>query len=294
MGSRPLTAAETDAAAEAVKVAQAAAVLSARVRDHLEGARPVAAVTMGSGLGGLGEEFSDPLVVGYEELPGWPTPTVAGHAGHVVIGELDGAPAIGLSGRVHLYEGGDPRRTVFYVRVLAALGVPILFLSNASGAIRDGFQPGELMLLTDHINLMGTSPLTGPAFGSEPRFPDMSVAYDRQLRAIVADTAARLGIRLQHGVYAAVHGPSYETPAEIAMLRSIGADAVGMSTVPEVIAARAAGIRCVAVSCLTNYAAGVTDQPLDHAEVIETTRRVQAGFQRLVAGSLVGFAEALG
>lgn len=246
---------------------------------------------MGSGLGGLGEEFADPLVVSYDDLPGWPQPTVVGHAGHAVIGTLDGVPAIGLSGRVHLYEGGDPRRTIFYVRVLAALGIPILFLSNASGAIRDGLRPGELMLLTDHINLTGISPLTGPAFGDEPRFPDMSVAYDAGLRRIVVETAAALGVCLHEGVYAAMHGPSYETPAEIRMLRTLGADAVGMSTVPEVIAARAAGIRCVAVSCLTNFAAGVTDQPLEHEQVIETTKIVQSDFQRLVAASVARFAE---
>jgi len=270
-------------------VAEAAAALDAHVRGRLDGARPVAAVTMGSGLGGLGEEFTEPLVVSYDELPGWPQPTVDGHAGRVVIGELDGTPAIGLSGRVHLYEGGDPRRPIFYVRVLAALGVPILFLSNASGAIRDDLRPGELMLLTDHINLMGMSPLVGPRLKGNPQFPDMSVAYDKELRRIVIETAATLDVRLHSGVYAAVHGPSYETPAEIRMLRTLGADAVGMSTVPEVLAARAAGIRCVAVSCLTNFAAGVTDRPLDHREVIETTKIVQADFQRLVAASVARF-----
>ena len=266
----------------AAAVGEAAAALDVRIRDRFGDARPRAAVTMGSGLGGLAEEFEAPVAVAYGDLPGWPPSTVEGHAGRAVLGTLDGAPAIGLSGRVHLYEGGDPARTVFYVRVLAEIGVPILFLSNAAGAIRDGLQPGQLMLLTDHINLTGRSPLTGPVFGDEPRFPDMSVAYDRELRGVV-------GIVLHEGVYAAVHGPSYETPAEIRMLRTIGADAVGMSTVPEVIAARAAGLRCVAVSCLTNYASGVVDRPLDHAEVLETTKLVQADFQRLVAASIAAF-----
>ncbi|MDH3734819.1 MAG: purine-nucleoside phosphorylase [Gemmatimonadota bacterium] len=274
----------------AVAVEEAAAILDECIRERFGSARPVAAVTMGSGLGGLAEEFDDPLLVSYESVPGWPPPTVVGHAGEAVLGTLDGAPAIGISGRVHLYEGGDPARTVFYVRVLDALGVPALFLSNAAGAIREGFHPGELMLITDHINLTGRSPLFGPIFGDEPRFPDMSVAYDRELRAAVAQKAAELGIPLHQGVYVAVHGPSYETPAEIRMLRTIGADAVGMSTVPEVIAARAAGLRCVAVSCLTNYAAGVTDQPLDHEEVLATTKIVQADFQRLVAASVATLA----
>ncbi|MFV1986262.1 MAG: purine-nucleoside phosphorylase [Gemmatimonadota bacterium] len=278
---------DTDGMVQAV--ARASSALRTRVRERFGEEHPVAAVTMGSGLGGLAEEFDDPIEVSYDELPGWPSTSVVGHAGRAVLGTLDGAPAIGLSGRVHLYEGGDPGRTVFYVRVLASLGVPILFLSNASGALRDGFHPGELMMITDHINLTGRSPLTGPVFGGETRFPDMTMAYDRDLGAIVRRTAADLGVRLHEGVYVAVHGPSYETPAEIRMLTAMGADAVGMSTVPEVIAARATGIRCVAVSCLTNYAAGVLDEPLAHEEVLRTTRLVQADFQRLVAVSVAAF-----
>lgn len=271
-------------------VERAAEAVAGRVRERFGDRTPAAAVTMGSGLGGLADEFEAPLSVAYDTLPGWPAPTVVGHAGRLVLGELDGVPAIGLGGRVHLYEGGPPARAAFYVRVLARLGVPILFLSNAAGAIREGFGPGELMLISDHINLTGKSPLTGPVVGEEPRFPDMTRAYDPELRAIVRRTAAELGVGLHEGVYVAVHGPSYETPAEIRMLRTMGADAVGMSTVPEVIAARAAGIRCVAVSCLTNYAAGVIDEPLDHEEVLETTRVVQADFQRLVAASVRRFA----
>lgn len=273
----------------AAQIEQAAAALAERIRERFGDVRPVAAVTMGSGLGGLAEEFDEPLEVSYDDLPGWPAPSVAGHSGRLILGTLNGTAAIGLSGRVHLYEGGDPRRTVFYVRVLSSVDVPVLFLSNAAGAIRDGFHPGQLMLLTDHINLTGRSPLTGPIFADETRFPDMTVAYDRDLREVVRRVASDLDVSLHEGVYAAVHGPSYETPAEIGMLRVLGADAVGMSTVPEVIAARAAGIRCVAVSCLTNYAAGVIDEPLDHTEVLETTKLVQADFQRLVAGSVSAF-----
>lgn len=276
----------TDPAERARAVGEAAGALARHLGSRLGDRRPVAAVTLGSGLGGLAEEFEDPLRVPYDRLPGWPRPTVEGHTGEAVIGTLDGVPALGLRGRVHLYEGGDPSRTAFYVRVLAALEVPVLFLSNAAGAIREGFEPGELMLISDHINFTGRSPLTGPVFGGEPRFPDMTAAYDPELGEVVRTTARELGILLREGVYAAVHGPSYETPAEVRMLRTLGADAVGMSTVPEVIAARAAGIRCVAVSCLTNYAAGVTDRPLVHDEVLETGARVQAGFQRLVAGSV--------
>lgn len=270
-------------------VREAAATLARHLDARLGDRSPVAGITLGSGLGGLAEEFEDPVWVPYAELPGWPPPTVEGHAGEAVIGTLDGAPALGLRGRVHLYEGGDPARTAFYVRVLAALEVPVLFLSNAAGAIRDEFEPGDLMLVTDHINLTGRSPLIGPVFGDEPRFPDMTAAYDPKLCDTVRAAAEALGIPLREGVYAAVHGPSYETPAEIRMLRVLGADAVGMSTVPEVIAARAAGLRCVAVSCLTNYAAGVTGRPLVHEEVLETGARAQAAFQRLVATSVSRF-----
>lgn len=279
---------DSDDRAEAVR--EAAEALATHLEARLGDRRLVAGVTLGSGLGGLAEEFEDPVCVSYDRLPGWPRPTVEGHTGEAVIGTLDGAPALGLRGRVHLYEGGDPARTAFYVRVLAALDVPVLFLSNAAGAIREGFEPGELMLISDHINLTGRSPLTGPVFGGEPRFPDMTAAYDPELGKAVRTTAGELGIALREGVYVAVHGPSYETPAEIRMLRALGADAVGMSTVPEVIAARAAGIRCVAVSCLTNYAAGVTDRPLVHEEVLATGARVQTDFQRLVARSVSRFA----
>ena len=282
--ARTRTAIQTQAYVE-----EAAEALQARIEERLGGAAPCAAITMGSGLGGLGAEIEDPVRVPYDELPGWPRPTVIGHAGHALIGTLAGRPVLGLSGRVHLYEGGPPARVVFYVRVAAALGVPVLFLSNAAGAIREGWHPGELMLISDHLNLTGTSPLLGPVVGEENRFPDLTFAYDRELRAVVRDTAAALGQAVHEGIYAAMHGPAFETPAEIRMLRALGADAVGMSTVPEVIAARALGIRCVAVSCLTNYAAGVLDQPLDHEEVLETTKLAQADFQRLVAESIRRF-----
>jgi purine-nucleoside phosphorylase len=244
---------------------------------------------MGSGLGGLGARIEEPVEIPYTELPGWPLPTVVGHAGKVVAGSLGGVPVLGLSGRVHMYEGAEPARTVFYVRVLGELEVPILFLSNAAGALHPTFAPGDLMLISDHINLMFRSPLRGPVHEGEDRFPDLCDLYDPELRGVVRETALQLGVRLQEGVYAAVHGPGYETPAEIRMLERFGADAVGMSTVPEVIAARGRGIRCVAVSCLTNYAAGVTSEPLDHEEVLEVAVQVQDDFERLVAGSIARF-----
>jgi len=271
-------------------VHNAATALITLVEERLGDDQPVAAVTMGSGLEGLADVILDPLEVPYSELPGWPNPTVPGHAGCVVIGTLSGTPVIGLSGRVHLYEGGNAGRTAFYVRVMGELGVRILFLSNAAGAIREDWQPGELMLLTDHINLTGNSPLIGPVVGAENRFPDMTVAYDADLCDIVRAAAAQQGMTLREGIYAAVHGPAFETPAEIRMLRLLGADAVGMSTVPEVITARALGIRCVAVSCLTNFAAGLVERPLNHIELLETTRLVEKDFQRLVEFSVAQFA----
>jgi purine-nucleoside phosphorylase len=269
----------------AVDVGSAAAALRAALGDR----RPRVAITMGSGLGGLGARIEDPVEVPYTELPGWPLPTVVGHAGKVVAGTLGGVAVLGLSGRVHMYEGAETARAIFYVRVLGELDVPILFLSNAAGAIHPTFTPGDLMLISDHINMTFRSPLLGPAHEGEERFPDLSDPYDPELRRIVRETALELGVGLQEGVYAAMHGPAYETPAEIRMLERFGADAVGMSTVPEVIAARAREIRCVAVSCLTNYAAGATSEPLDHEEVLGVTVQVQDDFERLVAGSIARF-----
>lgn len=270
-------------AAEAVRdAAEAVRAAAAALRERLEDRRPRIAVAMGSGLGGLEDAFEDALEVPYAELPGWPLPGVAGHAGKVVAGGLGGVAALGLSGRVHLYEGHAPSRTVFYVRILGALGVPALFLSNAAGAIDRNFAPGELMLIADHLNLTWRSPLAGPVRRGEARFADLHGAWDPALRAAVRRAALAERVRLREGVYAALLGPSYETPAEIRMLERVGAHAVGMSTVPEAIAARALGIRCVGVSCLTNWAAGVTAAPLDHEEVLETADRVADDFQRLV------------
>lgn len=263
-----------------------------RVREALDGRRPRIAIVLGSGLGGLAGRFEDAVEVPYEDIPGWPPSGVVGHAGSLVAGRLGEVEALGLAGRVHLYEGHPPARVVFGVRVLGRLGIHALFVSNAAGAVNRAWLPGELMLIADHINLMFRSPLAGPVREGESRFPDMSAPYDPTLRALVREAALEAGVRLHEGVYCGLLGPSYETPAEIRMLERIGADAVGMSTVPEVIAARARGIRCVGVSCLTNFAAGVTPEPLDHEEVLRTGERVAEAFQGLVADSVARFAAA--
>lgn len=276
------------AAAAAPDPARAADFLAGRLR----GLEPRMAVVLGSGLGGLAGRVEDAVRVPYAEIPGWPASAVEGHAGEVVAGRLGGVPVLGLAGRAHLYEGHAPDVVVLPVRVAARLGVRTLFVSNAAGAVNPLVEPGDLMLIIDHINLMGRSPLAGPPRDGEARWADMAGAYDPELRGAVRKTAAAEGIGLREGVYAGMLGPSYETPAEIAMLRRLGADAVGMSTVPEVVAARALGIRCVGVSCLTNYAAGVSPEPLRHEEVLETTRRVGETFERLVLRSLPSLAAA--
>jgi purine-nucleoside phosphorylase len=252
------------------------------VREWLGERTPRTAVVMGSGLGGLADRIADARELPYEEIPGWPPSGVVGHAGTLLSGTLGGVQVLGLAGRAHLYEGHPPERVALPPRVLGRLGIEALVISNAAGAIDRTFHPGELMLIADHLDLTWRSPLAGPVREREPRWPDMHACYDPGLRRVAREAAADLGLRLREGVYAAMLGPSYETPAEIEMLRYLGADAVGMSTVPEVIAARAAGLRCVGISCLTNYAAGVTAEPLDHEEVLETTTRVAGEFQDLV------------
>ena len=248
--------------------------------------RPRLAVVLGSGLGGLAGRFGDARRLPYGEVPGWPAGAVEGHAGELVSGRLGGTHALGLAGRAHLYEGHDPASLALPVRVLARLGVEVLLLSNAAGVVNRRFAPGELMLLADHLNLTFRSPLRGPAAEGEDRWPDLHACYDPGLREAVRAEARERATPLREGVYAAMLGPSYETPAEVRMLRRFGADAVGMSTVPAVLAARASGVRCAAVSCLTNYAAGVTAEPLSHEEVLETTDRVADAFQDLMEGAV--------
>jgi purine-nucleoside phosphorylase len=227
-------------------------------------------VVLGSGLGSFADGVEEAVEIPYGEIPGWPASTAVGHAGTLVLGALARIPVAVMRGRAHLYEGLEPERVVFGVRVLGRLGVEILVLTNAVGAIDTSLAPGQLVLVADHLNLQGVSPLVGPNDDSlGPRFPDMTAAYDPELRAVAREAAAGLGFELPEKVYAAWLGPAFETPAEIRFLRSIGADLVGMSTVPEVLAARHMGIRCLAISCVTNMAAGVTAEPIDHEAVLE-------------------------
>jgi purine-nucleoside phosphorylase len=230
---------------------------------------PDVAVVLGSGLAGFENRLAADARLPYDEV-GLPGPGVAGHRGELVLGGLRGRMVAVLSGRVHWYEGHDFAAVTAATRVLAAVGTPVLLLSNAAGALNPAFSPGDLMVLTDHVNLMGANPLRGPnADGLGPRFPDMTEAYDRGLRALLHEAGGRLGIPLREGVYVGLSGPSYETPAEIRAFRALGGDAVGMSTVPEVIAARHAGMRVGAVSCITNLGAGLSGRALSHDEVKE-------------------------
>ena len=246
---------------------------------------PSIAVVLGSGLGDFADTLTDAVVVPYTDIPHWPQSTVVGHAGKMVVGAVRGRRIVALSGRSHFYEGHPMSTVVFGTRVLGRLGVRHLVLTNAAGGINTSFAQGALMVIDDHINLMGTNPLVGPndeALGA--RFPDMSEIYSKRLRGLAATVAAEQGFALNHGVYVAVHGPSYETPAEIRYMRAIGGDAVGMSTAPEAIAARHMGLEVLGISCITNMAAGVLDQPLVHDEVMETARRVRGAFIALLEG----------
>jgi len=247
------------------------AVEAIRARSML---RPHVGVVLGSGLGGFADAVEDIVELPYGEIRGWPASTAVGHAGTLVLGTFGGVPVAVMKGRAHLYEGVPPAKVVYGVRVLGRLGIESLVLTNACGAIDTSLEPGTLVVVSDHLNLQGTSPLVGPNDESlGPRFPDMTDAYDPAYRALAHAAADRLGIRLGEGVYAAWLGPAFETPAEIRMLRSLGADLVGMSTVPEVLAARHMGIRCLALSCVTNAAGGVLPEPIDHERVLEVGAR---------------------
>ncbi len=256
-----------------------------RALDALRGrlpADPEAFFILGSGLGSLVEELSSTVRVPFEEVPGLPSAGVAGHRGEFVFGTLEGRPLLLQSGRYHLYEGHPPDIAAAPARIAAALGVRCLIVTNAAGGVRRTVPPGSLVLLEDHLNLMGRTPLAGSVLAGEERFPDMSRPYDPGLAQSFLSAAQRIGIALHRGTYAAVLGPNYETPAEIRMLERIGADLVGMSTVPEVLAARSRGLPVAAISTVTNWAAGVGSDPLDHAEVLEVGRRVSLGLRRLV------------
>ena len=263
------------------RAARAAAdVVRRRIGDHV----PAAAIVLGSGLGALADEIAAVATIPYADVPGFPDATVAGHAGALIAGMLNGRFVLALSGRFHLYEGHDVRLAAFPVRVARALGADTLIVSNAAGGVNRQWQPSDLMLIRDHINLMFRNPLIGPVESGDTRFPDMSAPYDESLAELARAVAKDERILLREGVYAGLLGPAYETPAEVRMLEFLGADAVGMSTVPEVIVARAIGMRVLGLSCITNMACGLTDSPITHIEVLEATSRAAAAFQRLVKG----------
>ena len=259
---------------------------TAAVRARLGSAAPRAAIVLGSGLGHLADAVAKPTRIPYADIPGFPAPGVAGHKGELVAGTLQGVPVLIQSGRFHLYEGHPIETTALPVRVFARLGIRTLVVTNAAGGIRSTFRPGTLMLIADHVNLMFRNPLIGLALEGEERFPDMSDPYDRELRQLARDVARERRIALDEGVYVGLLGPSYETPAEIRMLQRFGVDAVGMSTVPEVIVARARGIKCLGFSTITNLAAGISPTVLSHQEVLEVGRQVGDALGAIVQGVL--------
>ncbi|TYP56110.1 purine-nucleoside phosphorylase [Thermosediminibacter litoriperuensis] len=249
---------------------------------------PEIGIILGSGLGDFADGLEDRIGIPYAEIPGFPVSTVKGHRGNLVFGRASGRTVAVMQGRFHLYEGYPVQKVVFGTRVLGLLGIKALIVTNAAGGINENFRPGDLMIIKDHINLTGENPAAGeeiPELG--PRFFDMTFAYDVELRNKAKQDFAKAGLEYREGVYAFLKGPSYETPAEIRMLKAIGADAVGMSTVPEVIAARQMGIRVMGISCITNMAAGILDKPLSHAEVLEVSERVKEKFVK-VLGSIIG------
>jgi purine-nucleoside phosphorylase len=254
------------------------------LRPRLEGLAPETAIVLGSGLGGFADRISTPVRIRYRDIPGFLFPTVAGHGSELVAGKIGRRSVLAQVGRVHLYEGHDAATCAFPVRVFAELGIRVLILTNAAGGIRRSFARGTLMLIADHINLTFRNPLIGAVLPGEERFPDMSDPYDCELRNTAQEVARERKIRLDEGVYVGLLGPSFETPAEIRMLERLGADAVGMSTVTEVIAARARGLRCIGISTIANLASGISPTQLSHGEVMETGERVQSPLGALLEG----------
>jgi len=260
-----------------------------RARMNVE---PRIAIVLGSGLGGFADDFDEAVGIPYEEIPGFMRSTAQGHAGRLVVGKVDGVPVVAMQGRVHYYEGYSLEEVTFPIRVFNLLGIKTLILTNAAGGINVELQQGALMVISDHLNLMGDNPLRGPndeRFG--PRFPDMSAVYSPELQAMVVDEAKAAGVEVRRGIYGALSGPSYETPAEIVLLRNLGGDAVGMSTVPEAIVARHMGLEVLGISCITNMAAGVSDAPINHEEVMETGERVRATFTELLRRVISGISK---
>lgn len=253
---------------------------------------PKIGLILGSGLGVLAEDIENPVKLKYADIPGFPVSTVEGHADQLVIGTIEGVPVVAMQGRFHYYEGYDLDEVTFPVRVMKELNVKTLIVTNAAGGVNPDFEPGDLMMITDHINNVGTNPLIGsndPEIGV--RFPDLTNAYDKELQQLVREAAKKLSLHLQEGVYVWNSGPTYETPAEIRMLQKIGADAVGMSTVPEVIVAVHSGMKVAGISCITNMAAGILDQPLSHDEVVETAEKAQENFVRLIKEMIASFSK---
>jgi purine-nucleoside phosphorylase len=256
--------------------------------------RPRIALVLGSGLGDFADEFTDATKIPYAKIPNFPQSTAIGHAGRLVIGNVGGIAVAGMQGRVHLYEGYTAKEVTFPIRVFARMGIKVVILTNAAGGINRNYSQGCLVAIRDHVNLQGVNPLAGPndeRFGL--RFPDMTQAYDREFQRFVTEEGKKLALNIHNGVYLAVQGPSYETPAEIYSFRAIGADLVGMSTVPEVIAARHSGIRVLGISCVTNMAAGTTDAPLNQEEVLEIATRVKPQFVGLLRAVIPRISEAL-
>ncbi|HUP04614.1 MAG TPA: purine-nucleoside phosphorylase [Bryobacteraceae bacterium] len=262
----------------------------AAARAFIEGRcalRPSVAVVLGSGLGGFAEALADRVEIPYSDIPGWPASTAVGHAGKLILGRLGAQQVAVMAGRAHLYEGYTPEQVTFGVRVLGSLGVRSVVFTNAAGGINLTFRPGALVLISDHINLQGSNPLAGPNDDSlGPRFPDMSEAYSRRYRDVATLVASEIGVEVTEGVYAAMLGPSYETPAEIRFLRTIGADVVGMSTAAEVIAANHMGMKVLGISCVTNMAAGVLPKKIHHGEVLETGAMVRDTLVRFLTALL--------
>lgn len=260
-----------------------------RARINVE---PRIAVVLGSGLGGFADDFDEAVGIPYEEIPGFMRSTAQGHAGRLVVGKVESVPVVAMQGRVHYYEGYSLEQVTFPMRVFKLLGIKTLILTNAAGGINVELQQGTLMVISDHLNLMGDNPLRGPnddRFG--PRFPDMSTVYSPELQEMVVEEAKAAGVDVRRGIYGALSGPSYETPSEIVLLRNLGADAVGMSTVPEAIVARHMGLEVLGISCITNMAAGVSDEPINHEEVMATGNRVRATFTELLRRVIGGISK---
>jgi len=249
--------------------------------------KPKVGIVLGSGLGIYVDQIQNKQIIPYHEIPHFKRTSVEGHEGRLILGEVHGVPVAALQGRIHSYEGHPMEEIVLPVRVLAALGIEMLFLSNASGGVNLDFHPGDLVLITDHINLSGRNALLGPNIAElGPRFPDMSEAYNKELNAIIKDVAKRHDVQMKDGVYCSVLGPTYETPAEIRMIRIIGGDMVGMSTVPEVIAANHMGLKVAGVACITNYAAGIKEEKLSHADVKDVAEKAMVGFATILTETI--------